>query len=132
MTDKESLFSSPIIPCRQRIQVGGGILYSVGIGTTIVRLENNRCILLENTLLVPGLGCHLLSTKKLVMDNRCLGQFDSDCMTFLDPITKTALLKAENKKGLYITSKISSEADGQMFGKELTIVSARKKFLKKM
>ncbi|KAI1004161.1 hypothetical protein K3495_g4052 [Podosphaera aphanis] len=127
MTDNENLFSSTVVPCRRRIQVGSGFFFSTAVGTATIILEDGKCISLANTLLVPGIGCNLLSVKKMVIGARCIGQFNSNFMTFLDPITKISLVEAKNHKGLYLVSKISNEADGSVFGEENVAINALKR-----
>ncbi|KAI6247058.1 hypothetical protein HI914_04937 [Erysiphe necator] len=75
MTDNKSLFSSSLKPCRRRIQVGGGYIYSDGIGTAMVKLKDGNYIFLANTLFVPDLGCNLLSVKKMVAGD----SFQKEC-----------------------------------------------------
>ncbi|KAI0996494.1 hypothetical protein K3495_g11688 [Podosphaera aphanis] len=127
MTDNENIFSSSVVPCRRRIQVGGKFLYSTAVSTATIKLQDGKCISLANTLLVPGIGCNLLSVKKMVIGARCIGKFNSNFMTFLDPITKISLFEAKNHKGSYIVSKISNEADGSEFGEETVAINALKR-----
>ena len=115
MTDRESLFSAPVKPCRRRIQVGGGFIYSSGIGTSVVELEDGHHFFVKDTLLVPGLGCNLLSSKKL-LGTENLGLFDSRRMVFARRCDGKHLIEAESRNGLYIVSKISDEANGMTFG----------------
>src|SRR5947209_528218 len=65
MTDKPELFSSPLIPCRRRIKVGGGLLYSVSKGTAQCKLKDGTSIFFPDSLLVPELGCNLMSARKI-------------------------------------------------------------------
>jgi len=92
-------------------------LYLLGKRTAIVKLENGRQIFLADTLLVPDLGCSLLSAKKLLGID-LIGQFDPYRMIFIKRENGKHLVEAESRKGLYIVSKISSEANGKTFGQK--------------
>ncbi|KAI6250546.1 hypothetical protein HI914_01183 [Erysiphe necator] len=116
MTDNKSLFSSSLKPCRRRIQVGGAYIYSDGIGTAMVKLKDGNYIFLANTLFVPDLGCNLLSVKKMVAGDSCIGEFNSNRMIFTNLQSKKSVIEAENCRGLYIISRISDAANGQTFG----------------
>ena len=124
MTDKDVLFSSPIELCRRRIKVGGGFLYSSGKGTSVVKLQNGRHFFQKDTLLVPGLRCNLLLAKKL-LGIELISQFDPYRMIFIKHENSKYLIEAECRKGLYIVSKISSEANGMTFGQRVPELEQR-------
>jgi hypothetical protein len=113
MTDNKRLFRS-MKPCRRSIQVGGGKLYSVGIGTIEIHLENGSMIFLEDALFVPELGCTLVSAQKL-LGSELIAFFDSNCMQFLRRSDDVLLIEANSQRGLYIISNITKEAHGKSF-----------------
>src|ERR1700712_255666 len=115
MTHVRSLFRSRLEPCRRSIQVGGGRLYSEGKGTATIKLKNGRSVLLEDTLYVPGMGCTLVSAKKLA-GSALIGQFDDKRMLFSRRSDNVPLIEAKVRGGLYILSKFAKVADGQTFG----------------
>lgn len=114
MTDVGALFSEAVKPCRRRIRVGGGVIWSDGIGTAEIRLPNGRSIRLADTLLVPGLGCTLLSAKKL-SSSGLIGEFDEHRMIFSRRADRVPMIEATVQNGLYIVSWIAQEADGMTF-----------------
>ncbi|POS82616.1 hypothetical protein EPUL_004806, partial [Erysiphe pulchra] len=69
MTDNKTPFCSSLKPYRRRIQVGGGYIYSDGIGTAMVKLKDGNYFFLANTLFVPGLGCTLRQWEKKGVSN---------------------------------------------------------------
>lgn len=81
----------------------------------MLKLKDGRSILLSNTLYVTELGCNLLSVKKMVTGNSNLGQISSNRIVFINIHSKSNLIMAENYRGLYITSNISDDANGQIF-----------------
>ena len=115
MTDRESLFSAPVKPCRRRIQVGGGFIYSSGISTSVVELEDGHHFFVKDTLLVPGLGCNLLSSKKL-LGTENLGLFDLRRIVFVRRCDGKHLIEAKSCNSLYIVLKISDEVNSMTFG----------------
>jgi hypothetical protein len=112
MTDNKSMFSS-LAPCRRRIKVGGGSIYSTEKGTVKLVIDN-RSVFLEDALLVPGLGCTLVSAKKL-LGSELIGNFDNHAMQFRRKSDKELMLEARMINGLYIVSHISTAADGRRF-----------------
>jgi hypothetical protein len=124
MTDLDALFSEPLKPCRRSIQVGGGRLWSDGIGTAVIKLENNRQVFLEDTLHVPGMGCTLVSAKKL-LGSKLIGQFDDHRMLFSRRSDNVPLIEATMRNGLYIISQIAKEADGMSFATSSTKPSVK-------
>src|SRR6266536_1252860 len=114
MTDVDTLFSEPLKPCRRSIQVGRGSLWSDGIGTAVIKLENGRHVFLEDMLHVPGIGCTLVSTKKL-LGSKLIGQFDAHRILFSRRSDNVPLIEAKMRNGLYIVSQIAEEADGMSF-----------------
>ena len=114
MTDVDALFSEAVKPCRRSIQVGGGRIWSNGIGTAAIKLSNGRKVFLADTLRVPGLGCTLLLAKKL-SSSGLIGEFNERRMVFSRPTDHVPMIEAIVKGGLYIVSKIALEADGITF-----------------
>ena len=84
-----------------------------------MKLVNKWSIFLKNTLLVPKLGYNLLSTKKLCGSD-FIGQFDSDRIIITRRSDGKGLIKAKDKHGLFIVSKIVKEADKMTFYSELS------------
>ena len=103
MTDLDALFSEPLKPCRRSIQVSGGRLWSDGIGTIVIKLENNRQVFLEDALYVLGIGYTLVSAKKL-LGSKLIGQFDDHQMLFSRQSDNVLLIKATIRNRLYIIS----------------------------
>lgn len=118
MTDQASLFTSALKPCRRSIRVGGGRLWSAGIGTMIISPGNERFVLLEDALFVPNLGCTLISARKLAASG-CIGSFNKERMVFTRESNHDDLIEAKSKGGLYIVSNISKSANGMTFGNAL-------------
>jgi len=79
-------------------------------------------VFLADTLQEPGLGCTLLSAKKL-SSSGLVGEFDKHRIVFSRRSDRLPLLKATVKSGLYIISKIALEADGLTFKAAETRVS---------
>jgi hypothetical protein len=118
MTNKPELFSSPIVPDRRAIKVGGGMLWSTRRGTTQCKLRNSRSVFLKDTLLVPQLGCNLLSARKLVSNNQLIGKFNKERMVFCPP-DDMPIIEAKRSRGVFIVSAIAKKADGATFGETL-------------
>src|SRR6266536_1620617 len=114
MTDVDTLFSEPLKPCQRSIQVGGGSLWSDRIGTAVIKLENGRHVFLEDMLHIPGIGCTLVSAKKL-LGSKLIGQFDAYCMLFSRRSDNVLLIEAKMRNGLYIVSQIAKEVDSMSF-----------------
>ena len=114
MTNLNTLFSELLRLCQRSIQVGGGHLWLDEIGTTVIKLENSRCIFLEDTLYVPGIGYMLVSAKKL-LGLELIGQFDAYYILFSGHNNNLLLIKAKVKNSLYIVSKIAKEANNISF-----------------
>lgn len=114
MTDQRSLFTSSLVPCKRSIRVGGGRIWSSHIGTATISPGGNRHIFLSDTLLVPELGCTLVSARKLA-GSEYIGQFDDDRMVFSRRADQKHMIEAKQKGGLYIVSRISKEAHGTTF-----------------
>src|SRR6266536_4744603 len=114
MTDVDTLFSEPLKPCWRSIQVGGGQLWLDGVSTIVIKLENGRHVFLEDTLHVLGIGCTLVSAKKL-LGSKLIGQFDAHRMLFSRRSDNIPLIKAKMRNGLYIVSQIAEEADSMSF-----------------
>jgi hypothetical protein len=114
MTDADALFSKAVKPCCRSIQVGGRRIWSDGVRTAAIKLSNRRKVFLADTLCVPGLGCTLLSAKKL-SSSGLIGEFDKHRIVFSRRTDHIPMIKATVKSGLYIVSKIAPEADGVTF-----------------
>ena len=84
-------------------------------GTSVIKLQNSWYFFQKDTLLVLGLRCNLLLAKKL-LGTELISQFDSYYMIFIKRENSKHLIEAECQKRLYIVSKISSKANGIMFG----------------
>jgi hypothetical protein len=97
-TDKPELFSSPLIPCRRGIKVGGGSLYLVSRGTAQCKLKDGTSVCLPDSLLVPGLGCNLMSARK-ICSREIIGQFDDKRMIFSKRDDGTPLIEASLRHG---------------------------------
>jgi len=78
-------------------------LWSDGIGTIVIKLENNRQVFLEDTLHVPGIGYTLVSAKKL-LGSKLIGQFDDHRMLFSRRSDNVLLIEATIRNRLYIIS----------------------------
>lgn len=104
-------------------------MYSESIGTVVLKMEDGKRILLEKTLLVPQLGCNLVSARKLCSSN-IQGVFNPTQMIFFRVSDNVTLVKAETRNGLYIISEIAKEANGMSF-KSVTQIGATAKTLLK-
>ena len=80
----------------------------------VIKLENSCCVFLENILYILGIGCMLMSTKKL-LGSELIGQFDAHYMLFSRYSDNFPLIEAKVKNGLYIVSKIAKEVDSMSF-----------------
>ncbi len=89
-------------------------MWSDRIGTAVIKLENSRHVFLEDMLHVLGIGCILVSTKKL-LGSKLIGQFDAHCMLFSRRSDNIPLIEAKIRNGLYIVSQIAKEVDGMSF-----------------
>ncbi|RKF57446.1 hypothetical protein GcM3_188026, partial [Golovinomyces cichoracearum] len=69
MTDKYHLFTSKLIPISRRwIKVGGGRIFSDYKGSVLLKCPDGSSGVLDEVLLVEGLGVNLLSAKKFVRE----------------------------------------------------------------
>ena len=89
-------------------------MWSDRIGTAVIKLENSRHVFLEDMLHVLGIGCILVSTKKL-LGSKLIGQFDAHCMLFSRRSDNVLLIKAKMRNSLYIVLQITKEVDGMSF-----------------
>ncbi|KAK6585469.1 hypothetical protein PZA11_002196 [Diplocarpon coronariae] len=108
MTDKPHLFRGPLTKIKRRsIKVGGGRLYADSMGTVEMNVAGVS-FLLQNVLLVPGLGINLLSSRKICAELNCVGVFNNQFMWFINNDHKV-IFKAKIKDGLYVVSKVTSQ-----------------------
>ena len=89
-------------------------MWSDGIGTIVIKLENSYCVFLEDILYILGIGYMLMSTKKL-LGSELIGQFDAYYILFSRCSNNLLLIEAKVKNSLYIISKITKEADSISF-----------------
>jgi len=80
----------------------------------VIKLENGRHVFLEDTLHVPGIGCTLVSVKKL-LGSKLIGQFDAYYILFSRRSDNILLIKAKMRNGLYIVLQITKEVDSISF-----------------
>ncbi len=78
-------------------------MWSDRIGIVVIKLENGRHVFLEDTLYIPGIGCTLMSAKKLLR-SKLIGQFDAHHILFSRRSDNVLLIEAKMRNGLYIVS----------------------------
>ncbi len=76
-------------------------MWSDRIGIVVIKLENGHYVFLEDTLHVLGIGCTLVSVKKL-LGSKLIGQFDAYCILFSRRSDNVLLIEAKMRNGLYI------------------------------
>lgn len=105
MIDQFQFFRGPLIPTKKRtIKVEKRKLYSNQRESVMMRMINEQSML-TGVLYVPNLGVNLLSKKKLCV-NELKKNFDESGL-YLHDIKGKQVLKASDRKGLYIVNKIT-------------------------
>jgi uncharacterized membrane protein YgcG len=92
---------------KERYTGGDQVHVASGSGLSITHVGNSlvtgldRPLYLKHILHVPQINKHLLSVRKLVLDNNAFVEFHPNCFFVKDRITKTILLRGGCKHGLY-------------------------------